>query len=33
MDLKVITRIPMDKDKKMIVNELGDYLERVFSTK
>ena len=33
MDSKVITRIPMDKDKKMIVNELGDYLERVFSTK
>jgi|TARA_B110000444_G_scaffold111281_1_gene105016 hypothetical protein len=33
MDSKVITRIPMDKDKKMIINELGDYLERVFSTK
>ncbi len=33
MDSKVITRIPMDKDKKMVINELGDYLERVFSTK
>jgi|TARA_B110000438_G_scaffold60725_1_gene60937 hypothetical protein len=33
MDSKVITRIPMDKDKKVIINELGDYLERVFSTK
>ena len=33
MDSKVITRIPIDKDKKMIINELGDYLERVFSTK
>ena len=33
MDSKVITRIPMDKDKNMIINELGNYLERVFSTK
>ena len=33
MDSKVITGIPIDKDKKMVINELGDYFERVFSTK
>ena len=33
MDSKVITGIPMDKNKNMIINELGNYLERVFSTK
>ena len=33
MDSKVITGIPIDKDKSMVINELGDYFERVFSTK
>ena len=33
MDSKVITGIPIDKDKNMIINESGDYFERVFSTK
>tara|TARA_B110000977_G_scaffold61262_1_gene83166 strand:- start:57 stop:158 length:102 start_codon:yes stop_codon:yes gene_type:complete len=33
MDSKVITGIPIDNDKNMVINELGDYFERVFSTK
>ena len=33
MDSKVITGIPIVKDKNMVINELGNYFERVFSTK
>jgi len=33
MDSKVITGIPIDNDKNMVINELGKYFERVFSTK
>ena len=33
MDSKVITGIQIDNDKNMVINELGDYFERVFSTK
>jgi|TARA_B110000902_G_scaffold102097_1_gene120726 hypothetical protein len=33
MDSKVITGILIDNDKNMVINELGDYFERVFSTK
>jgi 4-hydroxybutyryl-CoA dehydratase/vinylacetyl-CoA-Delta-isomerase len=30
---KVLAGIPINKDKKLVINELGDYFERVFSTK
>ena len=30
---KVLAGIPINKDKNMVINELGDYFERVFSTK
>ena len=33
MDSKVITGILIDNDKNMVINELGEYFERVFSTK
>tara|TARA_B100000787_G_C16173161_1_gene287585 strand:+ start:65 stop:166 length:102 start_codon:yes stop_codon:yes gene_type:complete len=33
MDSKVLAGIPIDKDKNTVINELGDYFERVFSTK
>jgi hypothetical protein len=33
MDSKVITGILIDNDKNMVINDLGDYFERVFSTK
>jgi len=30
---KVLAGIPINKDKHLVINELGDYFERVFSTK
>ena len=30
---KVLAGIPINKDKNLVINELGDYFERVFSTK
>ena len=30
---KVLAGIPINKDKNMVINELGDYFQRVFSTK
>ena len=33
MDPKVLAGISIDKDKNIVINELGDYFERVFSTK
>ena len=30
---KILAGIPIDEDKNTVINELGDYFERVFSTK
>ena len=30
---KVLAGIPINKDRNLVISELGDYFERVFSTK